>query len=248
MNLNSMYAPDRLLIFGHRGAQAYAPMNTLPAFERAVEQKADGIELDVHLSKDRHPVVIHDFTVDATTDGSGNVDVMTLAELQALDAGAWFDAEFAGTRIPALQQVFEAMPPDLAINIEIKAATDGIEQVVYDCIRQFNRVEQVIVSSFNPMILQNFRKLTPDVAIGFLYHPDLPQEFTQLMMNLPHEARHPHHRVIDAIYVEQAKSRGYRINAWTVNDPERAVELRNLGVDGIITDTPDVIRRALGSV
>ncbi|MBC7809703.1 MAG: glycerophosphodiester phosphodiesterase, partial [Burkholderiales bacterium] len=144
------------LVFGHRGAKAYAPMNTLPAYELAAEQGAHGIELDVHRSKDGYAVIVHDFKVDATSDGKGLVTEMTLAQLKRLDAGAWFDPKFAGTRIPTLDEVFESVGQRLFVNVEIKSdslETDGVEQVVADCITRHNMQSRVIVSSFNPYTL-----------------------------------------------------------------------------------------------
>lgn len=249
MTLDSMYN-GQTLVFGHRGASAYAPMNTIPAFELAAEQGADGIELDVHRSKDGHAVIVHDFTVDHTTDGSGRVDSMSLAELKSLDAGAFFNASFAGVRIPTLNEVFEAVGQRLYINVEIKsesATTDGVEQLVAAVIAQYNMQSRVIVSSFNPLALQRFRQIMPDVAIGFLYAPDMPIDTQSLMrqLNLPHEALHPYHEMIDASYIQQAHEAGQRVNTWTVNDPTRALELRDLGVDAIITDNPDTLLKAL---
>jgi glycerophosphoryl diester phosphodiesterase len=240
----------RTLVFGHRGASAYAPMNTLPAFELAVEQGAAGIELDVHRSQDGYPVIVHDFTVDSTTDGSGQVTSMTLAQLKELDAGSWFGEQFRGVRIPTLDEVFEAVGQKLYIHVEIKSVsehTDGVEQVVADTIDRHGLRERVIVSSFNPLALKRFRDILPDVAIGFLYSADVPVD-TRLMMqqlDLPHEARHPHEELIDVRYMAWAREQGYWVNTWTVNDPQRAVQLANLGVDGIITDKPDVILQAL---
>jgi glycerophosphoryl diester phosphodiesterase len=249
LTLDSMYNGSTL-VFGHRGASAYAPMNTIPAFILAAEQGADGIELDVHRSKDGHAVIVHDFTVDHTTDGSGRVDAMTLAELKALDAGSWFGDSFVGTRIPTLNEVFEAVGQRVYINVEIKSEspeTDGVEQLVADVIAQYNMQERVIVSSFNPLTLKRFRDILPDVAIGFLYAPGMPVDTQSLMkqLDLTHQARHPYHEMIDRIYMEWAKDESYRVNTWTVNDPARAVELRNLGVDAIITDKPDEILKAL---
>jgi glycerophosphoryl diester phosphodiesterase len=244
--LNDMYH-GRTLIFGHRGASAYAPMNTLPAFELAVVQNADGVELDVHLSKDKHLIVLHDFTVDHTTNAKGFARDMTLAELKALDAGSWKSDQYAGVQIPTLDEVFKAVGHKLYINVEIKSeteATDGVEQAIADCLQRNNMQERVIISSFNPLALKRFREIMPDVPIGYLYMPDY-QPFAEVMQALPHEARHPHHPMIDRAYMDWAKTNGYRVNTWTVNDPARAVELRDLGVDAIITDTPDVMREAL---
>ncbi len=236
----------RTLVWGHRGARAHAPMNTIPSFELALKQGADGVELDTHLSKDGLLIVLHDFTVDSTTDGKGLAKDMTLTQLKALDAGGSFSPEFKGTRIPTLDEVFEAVGKKLFINVEIKSEsqeTDGVEQAVADCISRHGLTDSVIISSFNPLALRRFRAILPDVPIGYLYSPDY--NFSEQMEGFPHEARHPQDQMIDAAYMDWAKSQNYRVNTWTVNDPARAVTLRNLGVDAIITDKPDVIIEAV---
>lgn len=247
--LDRMYS-GRTLVFGHRGAMGYAPMNTLPAFELAAQQGADGVELDVRLTADGALVILHDATVDRTSNGRGAVASMTLAQVRELDAGAWFDPTFAGTRIPTLSEVFEAIGQRLFINVEIKAEVEdsnsGIERKVADEIARFGLKDRVIVSSFNPLTLHRFRAVMPDVPIGYLYEGNTPAEITSLMDDLPHEARHPYYEQIDADYMAWAKARGYRVNTWTVNDPAKAVELRDLGVDAIITNYPDKIIAALG--
>jgi glycerophosphoryl diester phosphodiesterase len=238
--LNEIYSKGYTLIFGHRGAKAYAPMNTIPSFELAAQQGADGVELDVWLSKDGYPVIIHDDTVDGTTDGHGNVQEKTLAEIKTLDASSYFDAKFVGTRIPTLDEVFEAVGKKLIINVEIKsnaARREGIEQVVKDCILRHNMQRRVIVSSFDARVLKTFREIMPDVPIGYLYAPDYTF-FPEIMNTLPHEACHPHHSMLTAEYVHMLK--GYRINTWTVNEPERVKELLALGIDCIISDKPDM--------
>src|SRR5258708_21685296 len=126
--IQAMYA-NGPLVFGHRGAKAYAPMNTIPSFELAATQGAHGVELDVHRTKDGHSVIVHNFTVDETTNGTGRVTAMTLRELKALDAGSSFAPEFAGVTIPTLDEVFEAVGNRLVVNVEIKAQgmeTDGV--------------------------------------------------------------------------------------------------------------------------
>lgn len=245
--LDSWYQ-GRTLVFGHRGAKAYAPMNTIPAFELAVAQGADGIELDVHRSKDGHAVIVHDFTVDSTSDGSGRVTDMTLAQLKELDAGSWFGEEFRGVRIPTLDEVFEAVGSRTLVNVEIKSEspeTDGVEQVVADVIQRHDMARRVIVSSFNPLTLQRFRAILPNVPIGFLFSGQMQIDTVGLMqqLGLAHEAKHPHYEVITAEY--RALNSAYRINAWTVNDVAEALRLRDIGVDAIITDVPDVILKAL---
>ncbi|MBI5669733.1 MAG: glycerophosphodiester phosphodiesterase [Chloroflexi bacterium] len=239
----------RTLVFGHRGASADAPMNTLPAFELAARQGADGIELDVWRTKDGEIVIVHDAVVDKTTDGTGLVQQMTTAQLHELDAGSWFGPQFARTRIPTLDEVFEAVGQRLIINVELKSetvGTDGLEALVADKIRRHNLAQRVIVSSFSPFALRRFRRLLPEVPIGFLYAEDVPRFLRLFMIGLPHEARHPHHTMIDADYMDWARHSGYRVNTWTVNDLARAVELRDLGVDAIMSDHPGKVREALG--
>lgn len=239
----------RMLVFGHRGASAYAPMNTLPAFELAAQQGAHGIELDVQRSKDGSPVIVHDFTVDKTTNGSGRVDEMTLAQLKELDAGNWFGDAFRGVKIPTLDEVFEAVGSRLFINVEIKSeseTTDGVEQVVANCIARHAMSERVIVSSFNPHALRRFYQIMPQVPIGFLHMPDIESATFAVLRDVPHQARHPYHVMIDAVYAASTKAQGYYINTWTINDPDRAIALQQLGVDMVITDKPDVILAALG--
>jgi glycerophosphoryl diester phosphodiesterase len=239
-----------MLVFGHRGASAYAPMNTLPAFELAAEQGADGIELDVHRSADGHPVIVHDFTVDKTTNGTGRVTGMTLAQLRTLDAGAWFNEAFRGTQVPTLDEVVEAVGQRLFVNVEIKAnswRTDGVEQVVADCIARHRMQRRVIVSSFNPPTLRRFRALAPDVPIAFLYARETPFFAHWMLSGVRVDAVHPHHVQIDARLMQRAASRGQKVNTWTVNDPGRARELRALGVNVVITDKPDVIKAAVES-
>ena len=238
------------LVFGHRGARAYAPMNTLPAFELAAEQGAHGIELDVHRSRDGFPVILHDFEIDATTDGSGRIVEKTLAELKALDAGSWYDTRFAGVRIPTLDEVFEAVGRRLFVNVEIKSIseqTDGVEQVVADCIHRHGMEQRVIVSSFNPLALMRFRQIMPDVPTGFLYAvaDDLLVRAAMNDSAFTYEAFHPYYQDIDEQVVAEHKQHGRILNTWTVNDPQRAVDLVALGVSGIITDNPDTILAAL---
>lgn len=247
--IQKMYQERTPLVFGHRGAKNYAPMNTLAAFRLAAEQGAQGIELDVQRSRDGHAVVVHDFTVDATTDGTGTVTEMDLAELKKLDAGSWFHHAFAGETIPTLDEVFETVGNNVIINVEIKLLsvdqTDGVEQAVADVIQRQNAAQRVIVSSFNPMVLRRFREILPDVPIGFLYLSEAPLEMQAALLDFEHEAYHPPHELITPQVVAQAKLDSRFVNAWTVNTPSRAAELRDMGVDGIITDDPPAVLRAL---
>ena len=245
--LKSMYN-GRTLVFGHRGAMAYAPMNTLQAFELAYEQGADGIEFDVHRTKDGQLAIVHDFTVDETTDGTGNVTEMTLPQLKELDAGSWFSDEFRNARIPTLEETIETVGQKLFLNIEIKSMPpqdNGVEALIAECIQHHAIQDRVFVSSFNPLALKRFKKLLPDVPIGYLYMPGNLTEIHAWMSDTDHEAHHPYYKQIDADYMQWAKKHDYIVNTWTVNDLDKAKELRDLGVNGIITNTPDKVIETL---
>jgi len=234
------------LNFAHRGASAAAPPNTLVAFEKAIELGADGIEFDVHLSADGVPVVIHDFTVDSTTDGSGRVAEMTLAQLKHLDAGSHFDRAFAGERIPTLGEVLEAVGSRLLLNIELKSTSlrdNGLEQAVIAQVEQHSLGDSVLFSSFNPLSLRRAKRLASHIPVGLLYAPDLPLPLRRAWLAplVPHEARHPKHTMVNAHYMAWARQRGYRVNTWTVDDPDEMRRLIDLGVDGIITNVPDIL-------
>jgi glycerophosphoryl diester phosphodiesterase len=241
------------LVLAHRGASFDAPENTLAAFVLAQRQGADGIELDTTLSRDGVPVVIHDLTLENTTDGYGPVRDLDVRALKALDAGSHFDVEFRGERIPTLDEALEAIGPDLTINIELKTTawrSEGLEKAVLRIIRHHGVTAQVIVSSFNPFALRRFRALSPEIPIGYLHAPDQPiyLRYGWLMLGLPHEARHPQHSMIDARYMAWARKHGYRVHTWTVDEPDRIRELRDLGVDAIITNRPALALETLGRV
>lgn len=241
---------DRTLNIAHRGASAIAPPNTLAAFEKAAELGADGIEFDVRLSADGAPVVIHDVTVDGTTDGSGRVAEMTLSQLEQLDAGSYFDPAFAGERIPTLEEVLETMGSRLLLNIELKSASlrdDGLERASVAQVKRHGLDGRVLFSSFNPFSLRRAKQIAPHIPVGLLYAPNLPLPLRRAWLSplVPHEARHPDHTMVDARYVAWARRRGYRVNVWTVDDLDEMRRLINLGVDGIITNVPDVLHNVL---
>ena len=239
-----------VLNFAHRGASHDAPQNTLAAFRLAREMGADGVELDVQASKDGEAVVIHDFTVDATTDGQGAVKDKTLAELKELDAGSWFDTWFAGERIPTLEEVLVGVGHQLLLNIELKTKglrnADLVAEVVR-LIEDHNLVHRVIVSSFNPLALRRVKKLNHHIPTGLLYYFDLSAHLlrTLLVLVANPDALHPAKDLVSQEYMTWAKERGYRVNVWTVDEPAEMERLVALGVDGIITNRPDVLKEVL---
>jgi glycerophosphoryl diester phosphodiesterase len=227
------------LIIGHRGASADAPENSLTAFALAAEQGADGIEIDVQLSADGWPVLMHDERVDRTTNGSGAVAELTFEQCQALDCGD-------GGPIPSLDQVFETFGPAFLYNVELKGAVwqdDGLVSAVADRIESHQLEEKVLVSTFNPRILRRCRsQMSRRIAIALLRAPG-PYKYTYLIAD--GQADHPHHSMIDKKYMEWAQNRDYRVHTWTVDDPSEAQRLVDLGVHGIITNKPAFLRKNL---
>lgn len=243
--------PKRTEVFAHRGAKAIAPENTLPAFEQAIALGADGIELDVQCSKDGVLVVMHNYTVNETTDGQGRVADLTAAELGKLDAGSHFNAKFANAGVPTLEEVLALTAGKIKLNIEIKSQDPmggrEVEPLV-ELIQAGNLYDQVIVSSFNPVTLIKLRHVDPQVALGLLYAgQQLPAFLREIWLSsiLRPEAFHPHHTLIDEEYMVWAKAIPAAVNTWTINDPDEARRLAALGVDTIISDVPDTILAAI---
>jgi len=236
----------RTLNFAHRGASTAAPENTLSAFRLARDMGADGIELDVQLSRDGTAVVLHDATVDRTTNGSGAVADLTLVELKALDAGIGFSSDFAGERIPTLAEVFEAVGQDLLLNLELKAMgsePSGLEDETLSLIGRYGMENRVLISSFNPLALQRVRRAHPLLPLALLYGLSLPEaERERWVQDLrPLAALHPEHHLVDAAHLAWARGHHCAVNTWTVDKPEEMRRLLALGVEGIITNRPDLL-------
>jgi glycerophosphoryl diester phosphodiesterase len=247
----------RPLNLAHRGALREAPENTLAAFRRALELGADGFELDAKLTRDDQVVVMHDATVDRTTDGAGRVSNFTLEQLRALDAGAWFDFEFRGEPVPTLDEVFAEFGPKALINVELTNYTssrDGLEARVVALIHHHNLGRHVILSSFNPFAVRRVKRLDPSLPTAILTAPDMAIWFRRVWLAplARHEARHPEQREVTEAYVRECRRKGLRIHAWARAEedetPEGVRRLARLGVDGLICNRPEVVRDALRRV
>jgi glycerophosphoryl diester phosphodiesterase len=239
------------LVIAHRGSSAHAPENTLAAFELAAAQGADAVELDVTLTHDRQMVVIHDDTLERTTDGRGRVTDLSYAEIRRVDAGAQFGDRYAGQRVPLLSEVFETVGHRVLINVEIKGSSlrsAGVEGLVLNLIRQHDLCERVLISSFNPLILMKVKRLEPDAACGLIYSPAAAIYLRRAWL-APFisdlNARHPRSDLVTPERVKQTHARGQRINVWTVNDAATVRRLAAAGVDGLIGNDPIIIRTAL---
>lgn len=238
------------LVYAHRGARDLAPENTLAAFRAAIQAGADGIECDITRCASGEIVVIHDDTLDRTTNGSGKVLDTTFTALRKLDAGAWFSSVYAGERIPILAEVLDLAQNSLQINIEIKgmdSQDDGVEVEVATMLRQRRMQDAVIISSFNPWALKRMHHAAAELKCALLYTRESPlNSAPEWSLPLLHfQAVHPEFSMVDQDYVSWAHNEGYLVNVWTVNEPADMEKMIGLGVDGIITDHPAVLRRLL---
>lgn len=234
---------DRPLVVGHRGFRARYPENTLVSFQAAVDAGVQMVELDVHLTRDGELVVIHDDTVDRTTGGSGEVSKMTLAELKELDAGRWFDDRFTGERIPTLQEVFDGVGDRVKINIEIKFAGEDyvpgrIETVVFDIIKGQGAENRVLISSFDPRVVQYVRQTDPSLAAAFISQTAEGIKTIDFCRELGVFSFHPNFRCLTPELVTGLHDAGIHIFPYTVNTEPDFKQMMQLRVDGVITDDP----------
>jgi glycerophosphoryl diester phosphodiesterase len=239
------------IILAHRGSSAYAPENTLAAFELAVQQGAQAIELDAKLSADGHVIVIHDQSVDRTTDGAGKVAEMTLSAMREMDAGSSFSEKFRGERIPNLDEVFEAVGKRILINVELTNYTtpfDVLVPKVVELVRRHALEKRVLFSSFFPYNLRRARRLLPEVPRGLLTWAGWMGAWWRTFSWLaPYQALHPYTTSVNARLVQRFHAAGRRVHAWTVNDEVEMRRLFALGVDGIFTDDPLLGLRTLNA-
>lgn len=243
-------------LVGHRGFAGKYPENTMHSFEQALALPIDAIELDVHSSRDGRVVVIHDQTVDRTTNGTGRVFDMQWNELRKLDAGYNFDPgekhEYPfrgkGLTIPLLEEVFQKIG-EKKIIIEIKQTLPAIEELVYGLIRKYQMQEKVIVASEHYEPLVRFRILDPSIATNLsakeatdfykMYRLRLSNFYRGNGDALQIPEKHNGNQIVTPAFVQSSHRRGFALHIWTVNDPSDMQRLIEDGVDGIITDFPD---------
>ena len=234
----------KTMIQAHRGASAYCPENTLEAFALAIEQNADYIELDVHLTKDDEIVIAHDEQLERVSNGTGHINDRTLEELKQLSFSKLYP-DIPVSRIPTLSEVFSLVKPSaLSINIELKT-TDrmypGLPEKLIALTAKYDMSERVIYSSFNHYSLQYLKKLEPSAKIGLLYELGMVDPWVYANY-LGADAIHPPYQVIAALpeTVKRCHENGVKINVWTLNDPQIIKLMLKCEVDGIITNKPDI--------
>jgi glycerophosphoryl diester phosphodiesterase len=259
---HSYFNPDRFMVIAHRGGRSLGPESTVYTFQKAVDLGVDVIEIDIRSTKNGKLVIIHDSTVDSTTNGTGPVNRFSLKELKRLDAGyRWspdggrtYPLRGKGLAIPSLDEVFMAFPK-MRINIEIKEPEHEIPALLCDLIREHQKVEHVMIASFDASQLKRFRSQCPLVATSVaareavLFY-GLQWAYLDNIYSPPAQAmqvpdRYGSTRVITHRFLKAAHARNMRVHVWTVNDTEQMRQLINLGVDGIMTDYPQRLLRLL---
>lgn len=229
------------LIFAHRGSAGTHPENTMAAYIEAERVGADGLEMDVHLTKDNQLVVIHDDTVNRTTNGSGMVRNHTLAELKKLDAGSWFSPSFQLEKIPTLKEVLEFIQNNkMILNIELKYATldyVDFEEKVIQAVEAYNLVDRVIISSFNHEGLKKVNELQPKIECAALYMERLFEPW-HYVKTFGAKAIHSYVKTTDANMIHKAKANNIAVRVFTVNQTAQLHYFIQANFPAIITDYP----------
>lgn len=238
---------EKTLVWAHRGACAYAPENTLVAFQKAIEMGADGIELDVQMTKDGELVVVHDETLERVSDGTGWVQDYTYTELKQFNFNKNFP-EYGEVTLPTLEEIYLLIKPtNLTINVEIKTGIvfyEGIEQRVIDLTERFGLENRVIYSSFNHMTLRKIKELRPHVPVGMLYSDGLVDVLDYAEHVIKADALHPaYYNLQFPNVIEDAKKKGKPINVWTVNDEMEMRFLCERQIHAMITNDPALGRK-----
>lgn len=228
-----------LFLYAHRGASAEAPENTLAAFRQALAAGADGIELDVQLSADGIPVVLHDDTLDRTSDGHGAVAEWPLTGLEALDAGSWFAAEFAGEPLPTLAATLELLAGRLRLNLEVKDARAGL--LVLELLGQFPSADAVI-SSFDHALLAQLRQVAPQQPLAVLQEGGGWRAAVARAAALGACAFHPHVDLVSRPLLAACRRLALPVYPWTVDEPAQARALARAGAAGLFTNDPARLR------
>ncbi|MBM3533266.1 MAG: glycerophosphodiester phosphodiesterase [Alphaproteobacteria bacterium] len=233
-------------VAGHRGAKLRAPENTLAGFHAAKRLGAGWVELDAKLTRDGVPIVIHDQTLERTTDGAGRVESATLAEIGRLDAGKWFSREFAGEKVPTLADALKAIAAEgMGVNVEIKPCPGREHETAEASIAVIREVwpsslPAPIVSSFRRASLEKAKMVAPELPRGLLIEAR-ETGWRETAEGLGCKAIHPEWSALDTEWVAEIHRSGFACVTWTVNDPQAAKRLLGWGVDCIITDAPDLI-------
>ncbi len=247
---------DDFTIIAHRGASAYYPENTLPSFDGAIAMGADMVELDVQLTSDKEVVVFHDEKLSRCTDGRGRIADYTLAKLKKLDAGSWYDKDFKNTRIPTLAEALSVCKNKIAVNIEIKTEAvsrmffGGIEEKCIKNVEQSGMRKHVVFSSFDPRAIMHLKQIDNNVTVAVLfekkhYGSKLPSDIIE---SVGADAFNCSASEFNKKWLADVKFNNIPVNIYTVNDTKSMRRFLKMGVSGIFTNKPDILKRVAADV
>ena len=244
------------LIIGHRGAMGYAPENTLVSFEEGIRRGADLLEMDVQLSKDGEVVVMHDTSVERTTDGEGHLRDLPWRKIKTLDAGGWYNPEFADERVPHLSGVIDRFrnrktarrhPVSLVVELKtVKGSGGSLADAVVALLHKEHFLERVIVISFDAVALQEVRAAHKSLPIGLLYSDGADEARIEQALAMDAHALFPRKTCVTAKGVAAAHKAGLALGTWTANTKNETKRLLTCGTDAIATNYPDRLRALLG--
>lgn len=239
------------LVIAHRGNSLHAPENTLEAIRQAIDAGADLVEVDVNMSKDGVVVLMHDYTVDRTTNGKGKVSDLTLAELKALDAGAWKDPKYAGERIPTLEEACRLAKGKMPLVLDLKG--NGYAEEIAEVVNRLEMSDQIIAACWTLEQAANIQRHLPLVVCKRILPRGTPEQMadpgsinTHLQAGL--RGFSCYNRILSPLFIRAARRRAMPVFAWTVNDPGEMERMAMLGVDGIYTDDPVTLRQVLANL
>jgi glycerophosphoryl diester phosphodiesterase len=237
----------RPAVIAHRGASGIAPENTLAAVQKALDAGADMVEIDVHLSKDKKVVVMHDASVIRTTEGTEDIENMTLEAIRQLDAGAWYSADYVGERVPTLEEVLTLIQGKAILLIEIKKGRNGryagLEQAVIDVVDAHQAREKVIIQSFEYETVQQALQIAPDIEAH-----QLVTAAGGLEQYVGIAAINPYYRTLTHRFIRSPHERGLKVFTYTVNSEKEMKKCIRGRVDGIITNFPDRLVKVLKEI
>jgi glycerophosphoryl diester phosphodiesterase len=244
------------IIIAHRGGAKLAPENTLASFKNAIALGVDMIEIDVHLSRDLEIIVIHDESMDRTTNGTGEIRDLTLDEIKKYDAGSWFSEDFKNQKVPTLDETLKAINGQCKLLIEIKDGDErypGLEERIVQTIKKRNATQWVVVQSFNKNSILRIKEMYPELITYYLLGKNFNQFYSEISDEISKgnsierefNGIAPHYSSLDKNKVALLHNAGYGVYTFTVNDKSDMQKVIEIGVDGIITDSPDILGRIM---
>ncbi len=241
-----------MFVIAHRGANQFAPQNTIHAFNKAVELRSDGVETDIQITKDGQLVLCHDKKVNRTSNGKGKISALLLSDIRELDFGSWFGKKYSDTKIPTIDEFLDCASgsPLKLLDIELKPQKKNEADAVTPLLEKINEygiADKTLISSFDYKLLERVKEINPDITTGYLF-PSMSQIVRRKFIK-PYKLaiKHhidcllPHYGYVTKKMIDKSHELGLKVGVWTVNKLETAADLIEWGADGLITDVPDIM-------